>query len=102
MGHTSRQLGEIGYKDNELIQKYFDKLHSALNERESGDLKSKAPLSFDQAVYGSFKNFIPRHYVFDGFETNQEFQKHLETLLEWQAERADGLQVMGVESSEAV
>jgi hypothetical protein len=73
MGNASRQLGAIAYKDTEIIQKYFDKLHSMLNERENGGIKPKDPLDFEQAVYGSFLNFVPRHYVFDGFENSQEF-----------------------------
>jgi hypothetical protein len=73
MGRTSRQLGDIAYKDTEIIQGYFDKLHSMLNEREAGGIKPKAPLDFEQAVYGGFLNFVPRHYVFDGFESNKEF-----------------------------
>lgn len=73
MGNASRQLGAIAYKDTEIIQKYFDKLHSMLDERENGGIKPKDPLDFEKAVYGNFLNFIPRHYVFDGFESNKEF-----------------------------
>jgi len=47
-------------------------------------------------------NFVPRHYVFDGFESSDEFSNHLMTLLDWQAEKKDGLEVMNVESSTAV
>lgn len=35
LGLTSRQLGEIGYKDAELIQKFFDKLHKMIADRAS-------------------------------------------------------------------
>jgi hypothetical protein len=38
-----------------------------LDERTDQNLKVKKPHSFEQAVYGGFKNFIPRHYVFEGF-----------------------------------
>jgi hypothetical protein len=34
-------------------------------------------------VYGNFMNFFPRHYIFEGFESSQEFEKHLNTLLTW-------------------
>jgi len=54
-----------------------------LDEREREGPKVKEPLDFEQAVYGSFLNFIPRHYVFDGFESSEEFQKYLMTLLDW-------------------
>jgi len=33
MGKASRQLGEIGHKDTEIIQKYFDKLNQMLDKR---------------------------------------------------------------------
>ena len=102
MGQASRQLGEIGYKDNEVIQKYFDKLHLMLDAREREGLKVKEPLDFQHAVYGSFLNFIPRHHVFDGFESSEEFQQHLTTLLDWQVRRNDGRKTLGVESSSAI
>ena len=27
----------------------------------------------DRAVFGGYKNFVPRHYVFEGFKDSQEF-----------------------------
>lgn len=102
LGLASRQLGEMGHKDTELIQKTFDKLNLMINERESNKIRSKAPLDFEQAVYGGFKNLIPRHYVYDGFESNQEFAQHLHTLLQWQIEQNDGLGNLGVYRSKEV
>ena len=74
LGQTSRQLGAIGYKDAELIQKFFDKIHKMIAERDnnSADL-NKEGLSFKDAVYGTFSKFVPRHYVFEGFQSSQEF-----------------------------
>jgi hypothetical protein len=74
LGQASRQLGEIGYKDTDIIQKYFDKLHNMLDERESDQLKPRRPLDFEEVVYGSFQNFLPKHHIFDGFESSEEFQ----------------------------
>lgn len=68
-----------------------------LDDRERGSLRLKKPLNFETAVYGSFLNFIPRHYVFDGFESDAEFRQHLVTLLDWQVEAQDGLATMQVE-----
>ena len=73
LGSASRQLGEISFKDTEIIQKSFSKLHSMLDERDDGGIKPKKPLNFEEVVYGNFQNFIPRHYVFDGFESSEEF-----------------------------
>jgi hypothetical protein len=41
---------------------------------------------FKKAIYGSegFKNYESRHYIYKGFESNQEFQDHVETLLSWE------------------
>lgn len=92
MGKASRQLGEIGYKDVELIEKFFGKINNMLSKEK----KEAAPLDFETAVYGSFMNFIPRHYVFEGFSSNKEFSQHLTTLLDWQVEKKDGLAAMKV------
>ena len=39
-------------------------------------------------VFGSFKNFKPRHYIFSGFESDQEFQSHLQTLAMFQQQKS--------------
>lgn len=83
MGQASRLLGEIGFKDVELIQGYFDRLNRMLDEREEGFEKQNKELNFEEVVFGSYLNFTPRHYVFDGFGSNEEFRQHLTTLLEW-------------------
>lgn len=53
-------------------------------------------------VYGGFLNFLPRHYVFEGFDSNEEFQQHLTTLLEWQVGGNDGLKNLEVEPSKEI
>ena len=83
MANTAKQLGEIGFKDTKLIQKYLDKLNQMLTEREQNLPKSKQPLNIENVVYGGYKSFIPKHYVFDGFESSKDFQDHLKTLLTW-------------------
>lgn len=100
LGLSSRQLGLLGHKDAELIQKQFDKLQQLLDLRYSA--AKVEPLDFEHAVYGSFHNFKPRHHVFQGFESNEEFQGHLRTLMEWQIEQNDGLATMGVASSDEI
>ena len=47
-------------------------------------------------------NLIPRHYVFDGFESSEEFRQHLNTLLEWKVENNQGLANLGVQSSQEI
>ena len=44
-----------------------------LDEKEEGGIKKKEPLDYEKVVYGNYKNFVPAHYVFDGFESNAEF-----------------------------
>ena len=60
------------------------------------------PLTIEEAVYGNFANFVPRHHVFEGFESNDEFKSYLTTLLEWQVEERDGLNNLGVNLSEDI
>jgi len=54
-----------------------------LTEREQNLPKTKQPLDIEKVIYGGYKNFIPKHYVFDGFESSSDFQEHLTTLLTW-------------------
>ena len=102
MGQASRHLGEIGFKDVELIQAFFDKLNRMLDEREVGSERPKKELDFEEVVYGSFLNFVPRHYVFEGFDSNEEFRQHLKTLLEWRVQSNEGLKNLEVEPTEAI
>ena len=44
-----------------------------LTEMEENKPRAKEPLDFEAAVYGGFRNFSPRHHVFDGFESDREF-----------------------------
>ena len=73
MAKTAKKLGEIGFKDTAIIQKYFDKLNLMLTEREQKLPRIREPLELTDTIYGSYRNFIPKHYVFDGFESSQEF-----------------------------
>ena len=82
LSNSSRQLGDIAFKDVDIIEKTFSKLHSMLDQRENKN-QDKGPLEYEKVVYGNFLNFFPRHYVFEGFESSEEFQKHLNTLMGW-------------------
>jgi hypothetical protein len=85
---TSLQLGDIGYKNTELIPLYFEKLHNMLDERQLGTKNEQHELSFTDAVYGGPKGFVDRHYVFKGFQNNQEFNEYLQILMEWEKDIA--------------
>lgn len=39
---------------------------------------------FNTAVYGSYFNLKPRHYVYKGHFQHKEFQDHVRTLVDWQ------------------
>lgn len=99
-GLSSRQLGKIGYKDAELIEKQFDKINQLLDERKNG--VTIKPLEFNTAVYGGYHGFKERYHVFKGFDTHEEFREHLSTLMEWQVEQNDGLAQMGVRQTDEV
>ena len=59
-------------------------------------------LDYNDAVYGSYMNFKPRHHVFEGFKDSEEFNQYLSTLMEWKEETTDGLKELGVERSQSV
>lgn len=73
-----------------------------LDQREAGSTMTAEPLNFEKVLYGSFKGQVPAHYVFQGFESSDEFNQHLSTLLSWQVEKQDGLRTLGVESTEQI
>ena len=81
MADVSRQLGELGYKNTELIPLWFAKIDAMLADKYVEDA-----VSLEQAVYGGMKNFVPRHYVYRGFEDNQEFREHMQTLIDWKTD----------------
>lgn len=51
---------------------FFEKIKALIKERETGE-KANPELTFNQAVYGGYKNMLPRHYVFKGFQNSSEF-----------------------------
>jgi hypothetical protein len=55
-------------------------LNSLLDERFLGK-KEHMELQFEHAVYGGPAGFIPRHYIFRGFENSDEFNSCLKILL---------------------
>jgi hypothetical protein len=79
-------LGDFGYKDVDIIQRSFEKLNQMLDERNQGRIHIRGP-EYLEEVYGSYKNLMPKHYVYDGFQDNAEFKQHLTTLLEWKDDR---------------
>lgn len=81
-------LGEIGYKNTDLIPMVFDKLHSQLNERELGVSHEQTELNYNDAVYGGAKGFVARHYIFKGFQDSQEFNEYLQILMDWERDTA--------------
>ena len=78
MADVSRQLGELGYKNTELLPLWFAKIDAMLADKYVQD-----SVSFEQAVFGGMKGFVPRHYIYRGFENDEEFREHLQTLIDW-------------------
>jgi len=81
---TSRELGELGYKNTELIPKWFDKLDSMLKDHSTTDMIDGAHVPFEQAMFGGLKNYVPRHYIYQGFSGSEEFKEHVKTLIEYE------------------
>ena len=67
---------------------FFEKLENQLNERQLGINNESKELDFGDAVYGSAKGLISRHYVFKGFQSNEEFGEYLEILMDWERDAA--------------
>ena len=82
------KLGDIGYKNTELIPLMFNKLNIMLDERQLGIKNEQHELNFNDAVYGGAKGFVDRHYVFKGFQNSQEFNEYLQILMEWEKDAA--------------
>ncbi len=84
LAQTNLGLGEIGYKNTDLIPLVFQKLHLLLDERQLGISHEATALNQNDAVYGGAKGFADRHYVFKGFQNNEEFNEYLQILMEWE------------------
>ena len=95
MADISRQLGELGYKNTDLLPFWFAKIDAMLS-----DVRVEQTSDFDSAVYGGMKNFVPRHYIYRGFEENEEFKEHMQTLLEWQTDPSRSAHMTPVDDKE--
>ena len=42
-------------------------------------------------MFGGLKNYVPRHYIYQGFSGSDEFKGHVSTLLEYQEDMKAGL-----------
>ena len=71
MARVSRSLGELGYKNTDLITAWFNRLDQLVRKQMPEDDLSKSA-QFHKAVYGGagFENFESRHYVYKGFESS--------------------------------
>lgn len=67
LAQVAQGLADVGYKNTELLPLFFEKLENQLNERQLGINNESKELDFGDAVYGSAKGLISRHYVFKGF-----------------------------------
>jgi hypothetical protein len=87
----SRTLGQLSYKNTEIIPKWFEKINHMVEEKfdESNTVRDPDTQKiFDTAIYGSYLGQKPRHYIYQGHEFNEEYQTHLKTLLEFKDRRA--------------
>ena len=75
----------MGYKNTTLMSDFFNKLNILLDERLLGT-KHHWNFEFEHAVYGGPRNFIPRHYIYRGFENSEEFQSYLKILMDYEKE----------------
>lgn len=64
MASVARNLGEIGYKNTEIMPLWFNKIEAMLAAKDNEDYIEGAKVSFEQAMFGGLKNYKPRHYIY--------------------------------------
>ena len=84
MQQSARIMGEIGYKNNDMIAAQIQKVEFMLAERETDQLRKPLDRTWEQTVYGGMENLYPKHYVYNGFQDNEEFMQHVKTILDWE------------------
>ena len=68
---------------------WFDKIEAMLACPDTEDYIKGANVSFDQAQVGGMLNYTSRHYIYQGFNDSQEFNEHVQTLLEYEQYKRD-------------
>jgi hypothetical protein len=67
MAKSARLLGELGYKNTEILPLWFEKINRVLKEHEKKEIPEiDIHELFNTAIYGSSFNLKPRHYVYKG------------------------------------
>lgn len=89
LAKVSRELGQLGYKNTDLMPLWFDKIDAMLACPGTEDYIKGASVSFDQAQVGGMLNYTSRHYIYQGFNDSQEFNEHVQTLIEYEQYKRD-------------
>ena len=84
LAKVARQLGDLGYKNTDVMPMWFDKIDSMLKPTSTTDHIKAANVGFGQAQFGGLKGLAPRHYIYQGFDGDKEFRQHVETLQEYE------------------
>ena len=92
MASVARNLGELGYKNTEVMPLWFDKIEAMLARVGVQDHVAGANVDFSQAMFGGLKGFKPRHYIYQGFDGDREFREHVETLVEYQESKQQAIE----------
>ena len=85
--HALVHLGDFGFKDIDIIKKSFDKLNQLLDERDAQTLLPLRGPDFLEELYGTYKNLLPKYYIYDGFQDSSELKQYVSTLLEWNGDK---------------
>ena len=80
LARVSRELGTLGYKNNDLMPMWFDKIDSMLKEHSREDYIDGAKVDLEKAMFGGLQGFTPRHYIYQGWATSEEFSQLVMTL----------------------
>ena len=84
MARVSRELGTLGYKNNDILPLWFDKIDSMLKEHSRDEYIDGAKVDLEKAMFGAQLSFTPRHYIYQGWASSDEFSQLVETLQDYE------------------
>lgn len=74
-------LSDLDYKNSELVPKITEKLEWLLLNQDHDESTHVNP---EHVTFGGKRGFNAWHYVYKGFEQNEEFEGYLSTLVDWE------------------
>lgn len=92
LARVARELGIMGYKNTEIIPIWLDRVNGLYRRTVGIDPfvdYEEAKIPLEDSMYGGAEGVVAKHYIFQGFQSSDEFAEHLETLKMWEQEREE-------------